>query len=129
MEKKMRKVELQELLSLGLADEAGRVYSNSDSDIFAEGDGLFTIKERGDLVSAGNTAAALNEYFLESSKADFEEMIRDWQADHSPEYDDMVVDIIEFDQDWTAYAHDSKATYTLADDGNGNIRINYLGSR
>lgn len=62
-------------------------------------------------------------------KADFEEMIRDWKADNAPEYDDLVIGSIEFNQGWEATAHDSKATYTLADDGNGNIRINYLGTR
>lgn len=59
----------------------------------------------------------------------FEEMIRDWQADNSPEYDDLVIDSIEFDNDeWTALAHDDKALYQISDNGEGNIAINYLGT-
>lgn len=64
------------------------------------------------------------------NEADFREMIRDWQADGAPEYDGLVIDNITcIDGHWTAYAHDDKASYSLTDDGTGNIAINYLGSK
>ena len=62
-------------------------------------------------------------------KDTFEAMIEDWQADHAPEMDDLVIDEIEFDGQWIAEARDDKTTYTLTDDGTGNIVINYSGSR
>jgi len=62
-------------------------------------------------------------------KGDFEEMLKDWQTDHAPEMDDLVIDEIEFDGQWIAEAHDGKTTYTLTNDGTGNIVINYSGSR
>jgi hypothetical protein len=61
---------------------------------------------------------------------DFALMIKDWQADNSPEYDDLVIDAPEFDNgEWVSYAHDDKVAYTLTDDGTGNIIINYSGTR
>jgi len=65
-------------------------------------------------------------------KEDFEEMIRDWRADNAPEYDDLEIYKIEFDteaQTWKGYARDNKTAYELADDGTGNIDINYIGTR
>jgi hypothetical protein len=60
---------------------------------------------------------------------DFEEMIKDWQADHAPEYDDLEIDDINFeDGRWIAVAHDKEHTYQLSDEG-GDIIINYLGTR
>jgi len=58
----------------------------------------------------------------------FQAMIEDWQADHAEEMEDLVVDFdgIEFDDDarrWVATAHDAKASYSLTDDGTGNIVI------
>jgi hypothetical protein len=59
-------------------------------------------------------------------KADFLEMIRDWQADHAPEHDDLKIDEPKYeDGKWTAIASDNKCRYILSDD-NGNIAINYL---
>ena len=64
------------------------------------------------------------------TKDDFKEMIRDWKADHAPEMDDLEIDEIELeDGAWTATVHDEKTTYTLTDDGSGNIVINYSGTR
>lgn len=60
-------------------------------------------------------------------KDDFLEMIRDWQADNSPEYDDLCVNAPEYDDGkWTVTARDEKTLYLLTDDGTGNIIINYL---
>lgn len=67
---------------------------------------------------------------MKYNKEIFEEMIRDWQADNSPEYNDLEIEEIIVDGDskeWVAYCHDEKANYCLTDDGNGNIVINYLG--
>ena len=59
-------------------------------------------------------------------KQDFMEMINDWQADNSPEYDDLEISEPELkDGKWTAVASDSKSRYILSDN-NGNIVINYL---
>lgn len=67
---------------------------------------------------------------LEYGKEDFEEMIRDWQADNAPNYDDLEVDEIKQEEgEWVAYAQDEKHTYTLTDDGTGNITINYSATR
>jgi len=66
----------------------------------------------------------------EDSKEDFEEMIRDFKADHAEEMEDLVIDEITLeDGKWTATAHDAKTTYSLTDDGTGNIVINYIGTR
>lgn len=60
----------------------------------------------------------------------FEEMIKDWMADHVDEIGDIEVDAIKYEQcRWTAYAHDNASTYLLTDDGIGNININYIGTR
>ena len=69
---------------------------------------------------------------MEYDKEDFKEMIKDWQADNSPEMDDLEIEEIEFDEEnkrWVAYAQDEKESYTLTDDGAGNIVINYSGTR
>lgn len=72
----------------------------------------------------------IHETGITEDQDDFEEMIRDWQADRAPEMDDLEIDeIVQEDGNWVAYAHDSKCTYSLKDDGKGNIQINYLGSR
>ena len=63
-------------------------------------------------------------------KDDFMEMIKDWKADHSPEMDDLEIDeITRDDEQWIAIAYDKKTSYSLTDDGTGNIIINYLGTR
>ena len=67
---------------------------------------------------------------MKYNKGIFEEMIRDWQADNSPEYNDLEIEEIIEDGDtkeWVAYCHDKEANYCLTDDSNGNIVINYLG--
>ena len=69
---------------------------------------------------------------MKYDKDDFLEMIKDWQADHAPEMDDLEIEEIEIDEDtnaWIAYAKDGKNSYCLTDDGTGNIIINYLGSK
>jgi len=69
---------------------------------------------------------------MKYNKEDFKEMIKDWQADNSPEMDDLEIEEIEFDEEnkrWVAYAQDEKESYTLTDDGAGNIVINYSGTR
>ncbi|MDP4224774.1 MAG: hypothetical protein Q8910_00190 [Bacteroidota bacterium] len=64
------------------------------------------------------------------NKEDFLEMIRDWKADHSPEMDDLEIDEVKNEYgEWLAYAHDEKCMYQLSDEGNGNITINYLGTK
>jgi len=69
---------------------------------------------------------------MEYDKEDFKEMIKDWKADNSPEMDDLEVIEIEFledTQEWVAVAEDDKSSYSLTDDGLGNIVINYSGTR
>lgn len=64
-----------------------------------------------------------------AGKDDFAEMVRDWQADNTPEHDDLTIDSIDIDNGkWIAVAHDDKATYQLSDN-DGNIKIDYLGTR
>jgi hypothetical protein len=61
---------------------------------------------------------------------DFTEMIRDWQADNAPEYDDLKIEEPEFvDGKWIAAASDDRCTYQLSDDGACNIVINYVGTK
>jgi len=69
---------------------------------------------------------------MKYNKETFEEMIRDWKADNSPEYGDLEIIEIEFledTQEWVAVAEDDKSSYSLTDDGLGNIVINYSGTR
>lgn len=66
------------------------------------------------------------------NKDDFMEMIKDWKADNSPNYDDLEiieVEYLEETQEWAAVAQDKKNSYSLTDDGLGNIVINYSGIR
>ena len=65
------------------------------------------------------------------NRNDFMEMIRDWQADNAPEYNDLEINEPEIDEDtgkWEAIAHDGKTSYIITDD-DGNIIINYLGAK
>ena len=59
----------------------------------------------------------------------FIEMIKDWQVDNAPLYDDLIISDAEFvDGEWTATAEDEKCSYLLhAIDGN--IIIDYLGTK
>jgi len=69
---------------------------------------------------------------MKYDKETFEEMINDWKADSS-EMDDLEIDKIMENEDnlqeWIAYCHDKETSYSLTDDGSGNIKINYLGTR
>lgn len=58
-----RKIELQELLNLGLSEKAGKIYSKSDYSVYAEGSGLFTLKIRHELISGVNTIEDLSASF------------------------------------------------------------------
>lgn len=69
---------------------------------------------------------------IKEEKETFVEMIRDWKSDNAEEMEDLEIDEFEMDENagkWVAYAHDEKTSYSLTDDGAGNIAINYLGSR
>ena len=69
---------------------------------------------------------------MKYDKETFKEMIRDWKADNSLEYDDLEIEETEIDEEieeWIAYAQDEKTVYSLTDDGTGNIVINYSGTR
>lgn len=69
-------------------------------------------------------------YIKDYDKDDFLEMIRDWQADGTPEYDELEIrDPQLVDGKWEAIATDDKQTYSLTDDGSGNIQINYIGTK
>lgn len=62
-------------------------------------------------------------------KDDFEEMVRDYIADNGEKLEDLIIDSTEqIDGTWGTYAHDSKTSYMLHDDGTGNIKIEYLGT-
>ena len=65
---------------------------------------------------------------MKYDKDTFEEMIRDWKTDSSPEYDGIEIVDIEFDEEyqrWEAYVYDQETekNYSLTDDGTGNIVI------
>lgn len=70
-------------------------------------------------------------YSRHYDKDTFAEMIRDWQADGAPEYDELEIDEPELRENgtWIAYARDEKTAYSLTDDGEGNIQINYDSTR
>lgn len=62
-------------------------------------------------------------------KSDFLLMIKDWQADGAPEYDDLEIAEPELKNGkWVAAAKDGKCMYELSD-VDGNIVINYLGAK
>ena len=88
-----------------------------------------------ELEAAGYTSyvdASTDYLIVEGGKGAFKEMVRDFIVDHAPEYDDLEIDECEFDadsQEWTAYCHDEKTTYSISDDGTGNLAINYVGTR
>jgi hypothetical protein len=58
-------------------------------------------------------------------------MITNWKTDNSPEYDNLEIGEPEIGEDgnWIATAEDEKTTYSLTDDGAGNIVINYMGTK
>lgn len=60
----------------------------------------------------------------------FEEMIRDWQADNAEEYGSLeITEVVEENGSFKGIAEDENNTYSLTDDGTGNIKINYLASK
>ncbi len=62
------------------------------------------------------------------TKEDFEAMIKDWLADH-PEMEDLRIEKVTHENgQWSVDARDDKCLYSLTDDGDGNITINYEGS-
>lgn len=66
------------------------------------------------------------------SKEEFKEMIKDWQKDNAPGYDDLVIgepEVNESTNEIGCTAADDIVTYILTDDGSGNIIINYLGTK
>jgi len=79
----------------------------------------------------GNTIYTDPEFLInEEDEEAFKEMVRDFIVDHAPEYDDLEIDECECgDNEWTAYRHDEKTTYSISDDGTGNLAINYVGTR
>ncbi len=69
---------------------------------------------------------------MDYDKETFREMIYDWVADNSPDYDDLTInwdEITSNEGQWAVIAEDEKITYCLTDDGTGNIVINYLGNK
>jgi hypothetical protein len=65
------------------------------------------------------------------SKDFFIEMVRNWQADSSPEYDNLKIGAPEVDENgnWVSIASDEKTTYQLTHNIVGNIVLNYIGSK
>ena len=110
----------------GNAEDPQAMYDNITSyeygwEIVADNDGIYPDKMG---------AAAQREFNIPYDKDDFVEMIRDWQADGAPEYDNLEIEEPKIENGkWVAYTHDGKTTYSLADDGTGNIVINYIGTR
>jgi hypothetical protein len=69
-------------------------------------------------------------YIKDYDKNDFLEMIRDWKADGTPEYDDLAIEDPYMENGkWVAVASDDAQRYLLTDDGRGNIQINYLDTK
>ena len=64
-------------------------------------------------------------------KTEFEVMVNNWLIDHEGEMDDIKIGDVYFDDKlgWAADAEDDKCTYILTDDGTGNIRIDYTGTK
>lgn len=69
-------------------------------------------------------------YIKDYDEGTFSEIIRDFIADGAPEYDDLEIEDPEIvDGHWEARASDATTTYTLTDDGTGNIVINYSATK
>jgi len=78
----------------------------------------------------GGRARRYKMYNPNYNKDMFASMIEDFIADGAPEYDDLEVDEPRYeDGRWIADAQDTTTTYTLTDDGEGNIAINYSATR
>jgi hypothetical protein len=89
--------------------------------VVADNDGIYPDKM--------GSAATIE--FIGYDREMFAGMIDDWLADHAPEYDDLEIDEPEINENgvWEARAQDGKHTYTLTDDGAGNIVINYSSTK
>lgn len=63
-------------------------------------------------------------------KDTFEIMVNEWLSDHAEEMADLeITEIRQGDEGWEASARDEKTEYVLTDDGTGNIKIDYIGTR
>lgn len=61
----------------------------------------------------------------------FEAMVNDWKADHE-ENENLEIGEVYWDDDlesWAADAEDENSTYLLSDDGTGNVRLDYVGTK
>lgn len=67
------------------------------------------------------------------NKNEFEIMIADFLADHVSEYSDDPLTHVEIKWEkgwgWVCYAEDSRSSYILHDGGDGNILIDYIGTK
>lgn len=65
-----------------------------------------------------------------NSKDEFDGMIDNWRADNIGEMEDLIIGKIEcVSGKWQAEAEDTTTQYILTDDGEGNIVINYIGTK
>jgi hypothetical protein len=65
-----------------------------------------------------------------NSKDEFDGMIDNWRADNMEEMEDLIIGNIEcINGQWQAEAEDTTTQYILTDDGEGNIVINYIGTK
>ena len=70
------------------------------------------------------------ELVYKMTEDDFIEMVRDWFFDNQEEMEELTIDQYVFEEGrWVAYAHDADCVYSLTDDGEGNIQINYVSNR
>ena len=62
---------------------------------------------------------------------DFKIMLENWIVDHKNEMEDLVIGTIYFDEElgWVVDAEDKKNIYILTEDGTGNIRLDYIGTK
>lgn len=61
----------------------------------------------------------------------FEIMVNDFMADHVTEFDNdplIIEDIRQESFGFVCYARDSKTTYSLQNNGQGNIILSYIGA-
>lgn len=65
-----------------------------------------------------------------NSKDEFDGMIDNCRADNMEEMKDLIIGNIEcINGQWQAEAEDTTTRYILTDDGEGNIVINYIGTK
>lgn len=64
------------------------------------------------------------------TRDDFELCTQDWLFDHAPECDDLIIGAPSMqDGKWVADAEDDRCTYELSITDDGNIYINYVGTK